>query len=213
MSDDKNPIFTPEALGEALTELGQLAYEAGRVVDVAIYGGSRLMLVSNFRIATADVDAVAADDQGFLDRAAQTIAAQRGWPHDWLNDGVRAYLSPHVEGFEQHMLFRTYPREETPGLRVFVPAPEYMLAMKLMALRLDPGGGRNDLEDILNLMQVVGMKERSDILRFASRFYPEARVSGKLLLAVDHLWNEYCRRLRRPAHEAPCYLGRSGPQS
>ena len=87
------------------------------------------------------------------------------------------------------------------------------VALDRMGLRLDPGGGRNDLEDILNLMQVVGMKERSDILRFASRFYPEARVSGKLLLAVDHLWNEYCRRLRRPAHEAPCYLGRSGPQS
>jgi hypothetical protein len=36
------------------------------------------------------------------------------------------------------------------------------------------------------------------------------RTSGKLVLAIDHLWNEYSRRLERPAHEAPQYLGRSG---
>jgi hypothetical protein len=125
MSDDKKQVFDAGALADALDELGQIAHEAGRVIDVAVYGGSCLMLVSNFRIATADVDAVAATDQGFLDSAAQTIAARRGWPRDWLNDGVRTYLSPAVEGFAQHTLFRTYPGEQTPGLRLFVPTPEY----------------------------------------------------------------------------------------
>jgi hypothetical protein len=156
---------------------------------------------------------VAAVDQGFLDTAAQTVAARRGWPRDWLNDGVRTYLSPAVESFAQHTLFRTYPSEQTPGLRLFVPTPEYMLAMKLMALRIEPGSNRNDLEDILNLMQVTGLKEKSDIVEFAARFYPEARTSGRLMLSLDHLWNEYSRRLQRPAHESPQYLGRSGPES
>jgi hypothetical protein len=213
MSDDKKQVFDAGALADALDELGQIAHEAGRVIDVAVYGGSCLMLVSNFRIATADVDAVAATDQGFLDSAAQTIAARRGWPRDWLNDGVRTYLSPAVEGFAQHTLFRTYPSEQTPGLRLFVPTPEYMLAMKLMALRIEPGSDRNDLEDILNLMQITGLKEKSDIVEFAARFYPEARTSGRLMLSVDHLWNEYSRRLQRPTHEPPQYLGRSGPES
>ena len=211
MRDHDNGMFTAETLGEAFDELGRLAFDAGRVIDIAVYGGSYLMLVSNFRITTADVDAVAAEDQGFLDGAAQAVAARRGWPRDWLNDGVRTHLSPHAEGFEQHMLFRTYPSEQTPGLRVFVPTAEYMLAMKLMALRLDPGNGRNDLEDIVNLTQVVGLKEKADIIRFAGRFYPEARTSGKLALAVDHLWNEHNRRLERLDHEPPRYLGRSGP--
>ncbi len=53
MSDNKSQIFTPGRLGDALNELGQIAYEAGRVIDIAIYGGSCLMLVSNFRVATA----------------------------------------------------------------------------------------------------------------------------------------------------------------
>ena len=72
------------------------------MIDIAVCGGSCLRLVSNFRIAIADVDAVAAEDQGFLDTAAQTVASRRGWPRDWLNDGVRTYLSPQVEGFAQH---------------------------------------------------------------------------------------------------------------
>ena len=210
MSDD--PIFTPKSLADALDELGRMAHAAGRVIDIAIYGGSCLMLVSNFRIATGDVDAVAAHDQAFLNNAAATIAAARGWPQDWLNDGVRTYLSPNVEGFAQHTLFRTYPGETAPGLRVFVPAPEYMLAMKLMALRLDPASERNDLDDILNLMQVVGLREKADILGFAARFYPEARTSGKLALSVDYLWDEYTRRQQQGhQHDAPRYLGRSGP--
>jgi hypothetical protein len=212
MNDDPGAVFTAELLAEAFHELGHLAYDAGRVIDLAVYGGSCLMLVSNFRVATADVDAVAAEDQGFLDQIAQTVAAKHSWPPDWLNDGVRTYLSPRVEGFAQHSLFRTYPREEAPGLRVFVPTAEYIPAMKLMAMRLDPGGGRNDLEDILNLMQVAGLKEKADILRFAGRFYPEARTSGRLILAIDHLWSEYGRRLERSDHETPRYLGRSGPQ-
>ena len=212
MTDDQNLIFTAERLGEAFNELGQLAYDAGRVIDLAVYGGSCLMLVSNFRISTADVDAVT-EDKDFLYSAAQMVAIRRGWMSDWLNDGVRTYLSPEVEGFAQHTLFRTYPSEETPGLRVFVPTAEYMLAMKLMALRLDPGSGRNDLEDVLNLMLVTGITEKANILRFAARFYPEARTSGKLVLAIDHLWNEYSRRLERRDHEPPRYFGRSGPKN
>ena len=109
--------------------------------------------------------------------------------------------------------FQTYLSEDAPGLRVFVPTAEYMLAMKLMALRLDPGSGRSDLNDILNLMQVTGIKDRGDIFRFASRFYPEARISGKLVLAIDYLWNEYNHCLERLSHETPRYLGRSGPKN
>ena len=60
MTDDKDSVFTAENLADALNELGQMAHDAGRVIDIAIYGGSCLMLVSNFRVATADVDAVAA---------------------------------------------------------------------------------------------------------------------------------------------------------
>jgi hypothetical protein len=203
------PVFDAELLAEALGELGQIAQRSGRVIDLALYGGSCLMLVSNFRLATRDVDAVAAEDQGFLDQAARTVADRHGWPEQWLNDGVRTYLSPLVEDLEQHMLFRSYPSEDRPGVRVFVPTPEYMLAMKLMALRIGPEEDQKDLDDILNLLEIVRLDRKEDIVAFAARFYPEARVSAKLVLSINTLWSEHERR-RALGHEPPRYLNRGG---
>jgi hypothetical protein len=200
--------FTRTELSAALNELGKLALDAGKVIDLALYGGSCLTLVSNFRVGSEDVDAVAIADQDFIDRAARTIAGRHGWPGDWLNDGVRAYLSPAVVGHDSHELFATYPEEAKPGLRVFVPNANYMLAMKLMALRIE-AIDEKDFNDILNLMQVVGLKEKAEVVDFAAQFYPEARVSGKLRLALDNLWSAYQAQLKRQEHESPRYLGRS----
>jgi hypothetical protein len=198
-------------LHSALTDLGGRAFAQGKTVELAIYGGSALMLASNFRIASEDVDAVAATDQGLIDQLARDIAAERGWPSDWLNDGVRTYLSPNVDGFGQHhVLFGTYPDEQRPGLRVFVPTAEYLLAMKLMAMRLDAAGVSSDLGDILHLMDVVGIVEKSELQSFAEMFYPEARVSGRLRLGTEVIWNER-QKLKPGGGDAPSYPGRRSP--
>jgi len=75
--------FTAETLLDALTELGHTARAAGKVIDIAIYGGSCLMLVSNFRVSTDDVDAVIEGDQRSLKEAAAALAKRRNWPADW----------------------------------------------------------------------------------------------------------------------------------
>jgi len=205
-------MLTRDALEQAFMELGTLARAEGKVIDLAVYGGSALMLASNFRETTRDVDGVVGTDQSLIDRLAATIAANRGWPADWLNDGVRTYLSPNVEGVsEHHELFRSYPSEQEPGLRVFVPTPEYILAMKLMAMRLDETSGKSDLADIINLLDVVEIATPEAAIAFAAGFYPEARVSARLLLGLQELW-----RLKRARHgespdEPPAYLGRSRP--
>jgi hypothetical protein len=202
------PTFTKTELSDALSELGQYCVNAGKIIDIALYGGSCLILVSNFRVSSEDIDAVALEDQAFIDEASAKIADARGWPADWLNDGVRTYLSPAVEGHEAHELFATYPNESNPGLRVYVPTAEYMLAMKLMALRIGPSGGK-DFDDIINLMQVVGLDDKKKVIGFASKFYPEARISRKLRLAIDQLWTTYQQALAKKSDEPPEYLGRS----
>ena len=151
----------------AFQELGKLAAEAGKVIDLAVYGGSALMLVSNFRDSSWDIDAVASPDQDFIREASGILADRHGWPADWLSDGVRTYLSPMAEDNRSHEWFATYPDEASPGLRVYVPTPEYLLAMKLMALRVEPSGGK-DLDDILNLMEVVGIAGKHEIVDAAA---------------------------------------------
>ena len=45
-----------EKLLEAFDEIGRAAVAAGTRMQIAVYGGSALMLASNFRFATEDVD-------------------------------------------------------------------------------------------------------------------------------------------------------------
>ena len=40
----------------AFDEIGRAAIEAGTTMQIAVYGGSALMLASNFRYSTEDVD-------------------------------------------------------------------------------------------------------------------------------------------------------------
>ncbi len=211
-------MLSQQDIHDAFMELATKARAEGKVIDIAVYGGSALMLASNFRTATQDVDAVAETDQSVVNRYAAEIAATRGWPDDWLNDGVRTYLSPNVDGLGQHhALFRSYPDDATSGLRVFVPTPAYLLAMKLMAMRIDTTTGQKDLPDLLNLIEVIGITQKSDLMKFAKSFYPEARVSAQVVLGVEALWRERDARSKitssdpQVPHEPPRYLDRSGP--
>ena len=202
-------MFTVSDLHDAFMELGSRARHEGKVIDIAVYGGSALMLASNFRVTTRDVDAVAEESQETLTRLAEEVARLRDWPSDWLNDGVRTYLSPHVNDLqEHHALLRTYPSEQEPGLRVFVPTAEYLLAMKLMAMRIDPAGGKSDTADILNLLAVVGLKTEHEVIDFAASFYPEAKISARLHLRIRELWRAKDTHPQEGHHVTPSYLGR-----
>ena len=204
------PVLTVETLHDALTELGQLARAEGKVIDVAIYGGSALMLASNFRLSTRDVDAVADDDgQRVIERLAATIAQRRGWSPDWLNDQVYPFLSDVVDGLgDHHRLLRSYPAEHEPGIRVFLPTAEYILAMKLMAMRIGSARGSKDRGDIVNLMAIVGLTSAEDALQFVGTFYPQARVSPHVAAGLEELFCKTETISEEGRDVAPRYLGR-----
>ena len=65
---DKN--FDGSTLEHALAELGQRAFAAGRTAEIAIYGGSALLLTLNRQINTGDVDAVFEGNKDFVKKLA-----------------------------------------------------------------------------------------------------------------------------------------------
>jgi hypothetical protein len=67
---------------------------------------------------------------------------------------VKGFIS--AESSKGLRLFRSYPDEKEPGLRVMVPTPEYLLAMKCLAMRVDTADGTSDWTDIHNLMRITG---------------------------------------------------------
>jgi hypothetical protein len=111
--------FDRETLEQALAELGRRSLAAGRIVEIVVYGGSALLLTLNRQINTGDVDAVFEGNKDFVRKVAAEMAEKFGWDENWLNDGVKGWLSRRDSDPDVKALFKTYPSEDTPGLRVY----------------------------------------------------------------------------------------------
>ena len=169
-----------DALLDAFDRIGRAAALAGTKLQIAVYGGSALMLASNFRFATEDVDVSELEHPlpGWLAAVVDEIAKENGWEDDWFNDGVAFHLSSLADRAADHLEFGTFPRDGTPGLVVSVPSAEYLLALKLKAARvMDPLRGETERLDILNLMQVVGISTAEEAIVLLGRYFPVSAAS------------------------------------
>jgi hypothetical protein len=175
--------FDRDALLDAFDSIGRAAAKAGTKLQIAVYGGSALMLASNFRFATEDVDVSELPKPlpTWLADALRDIAQQNGWSEDWFNDGVVFHLSPLAAQAADHLEFGTFPRDGSePGLVVSVPSAEYMLALKLKASRIaDPVRGEAERLDILNLMRVVGISTADEAIALLGRYFPSSAASAE----------------------------------
>ena len=175
--------FDRDALLDAFDRIGRAAALAGTKLQIAVYGGSALMLASNFRFATEDVDVSELEHPlpSWLATVVDEIAKENGWLSDWFNDGVAFHLSPLADRALDHLEFGTFPRDGTPpGLAVSVPSAEYLLALKLKAARVtDPLRGETERLDILNLMQVVGISTVEDAIALLGRYFPVSAASSE----------------------------------
>src|SRR5580692_2097760 len=176
-----NAAFGRDALLDAFDQIGRAAVLAGTKLQIAVYGGSALMLASNFRFATEDVDVSKLEDPlpDWLAAVVHEIAEKNHWQDDWFNDGVAFHLSSLADRAIDHLEFGTFPRDGTPpGLAVSVPSAEYLLALKLKAARvMDPLRGETERLDILNLMQVVGISTAEEAIALLARYFPVSAAS------------------------------------
>ena len=203
-----------EMMQAGLHELGKLLLSSDRCVDVGVYGGSALVLTSNFRESTGDVDAKAIhfEDEKILATAAREVCQRRQWPEDWFNDGVKAFISPKVDYYEGLDYAASYPSEDKAGLRTFVPNPIYLLSMKLLSSRIPEDiEEKTDLPDIVNLMLMVKPESKADLVDMGAAYYPELRTSGKLHWHLNDIWTAYEKALRDGVGRTPEYPARSSP--
>jgi hypothetical protein len=175
--------FGRDALLDAFDRIGRAAANAGTKLQIAVYGGSALMLASNFRFATEDVDVSKLEHPlpGWLTAVVSDLARENRWDDDWFNDAVAFHLSSLADRAGDHLEFGTFPRDGTPpGLAVSVPSAEYLLALKLKAVRiLDPHRGETERLDILNLMRVVGISTIEEAIALLGRYFPMSAASSE----------------------------------
>jgi hypothetical protein len=174
--------FSRDQLLAALDEVGQAAISAGARLDIAVFGGSALMLASNFRFSTEDVDIaeIGRPWPDWLSAVVGRIAARNGWSEDWLNEAVAFHLSALADPVRDFVALGTFPRRsEQVGLIVFVPTARYMLALKLKALRMaDFDKGSRDLADTAALLRVLGIEDVEQAIAVLAEYFPKSAAAA-----------------------------------
>ena len=165
--------MTADEIRRYLTELDEELRKTGVKGEVSLYGGAVMCLVFDARPATKDVDAIfrpVADIRSAIKR----IAARHSLPDDWLNDGVKGYLVEH----EQRVLF------EFPNLVVFVPEPDYLLAMKTLSARVDTF----DQADVKLLIEKLGLRTPAEVFAIVEEYYPRHQIRPATQYFIEELF-------------------------
>ena len=184
--------FNRDQLLAAFNEVGAAAVAARMRLDIAVFGGSALMLASNFRFSTEDVDIaeIARPWPDWLSDIVERIAKRNGWSEDWLNDAVNAFLSPVARPDKDLVFWGTFPRAaDHTGLTVFVPTARYMLALKLKALRVAKfEKGTKDLADVASLLGVLVIKDANQAVGILVEYFPNSAADvDKARFVLKHI--------------------------
>jgi hypothetical protein len=188
--------FNRQSLEQALRELGRRTYAEGKTIEIAIYGGSALILTYDWHVATRAVDAVFESDRQTVRRIAAEIAEETGWDPDWLNDGVKGFLSAADADPAAKRLFETYPSEDQPGIRVTVANPRYLFAMKCRAMRIGGVEASSDVDDIRALAREIGISSAQDALDLVGQFYPSNLLEPKVRFGLEEILGDGPHQIR-----------------
>ncbi len=172
-----------ETILRALERLSQQLGQRGITGEACLCGGTAMVLAFAARPATRDVDAIFQPAQ-LIRELARRIAEEEGLHPDWLNDGVKGFVSTRHETTVGSL-------PQFPHLRLTMPVPEYLLAMKCMAARIGgTAGEQSDVSDILFLTRHIGIKSARDVLAIVARYYPASRIPVRTQYLIEGLFEE-----------------------
>jgi hypothetical protein len=175
--------LTREQILRALESLSDKLRDQNIIGELCLFGGTVMVLAYNARLNTKDVDAVFQPSAAIRDFARAT-AEELDLPQHWLNDGVKGFVSA------RHDL-TTGDLPQFSHLRLTMPVPEYLLAMKCMAARIGgPSGEASDVPDILFLIKHLNFKSFDEVLRIVGEYYPTNQIPVKTQFLVESLFQE-----------------------
>lgn len=171
---DDNRIMDKEQMLTALHRLNEKLQSSDETGEMILFGGAVMCLVFGSRGYTRDIDAVF-EPKGSIYVYAQEIAEEQGLPSNWLNDGVKGWL--YVEP-ETNLVI------QMSNLRVLAAKPEYILAMKCYAARLDT----DDLNDARVLVNHLGLTDRNQVLDIVEQYIPSKFLEIKTVAFAEALF-------------------------
>lgn len=165
--------FTRSRIVAALQELGDELTREGVHGQIFIVGGAAMALAYSTRRVTKDIDAVF-EPKAVIYQAAARVAERLGLPEDWLNDAAKGFMPGSDEDAR--------PLPDVHGIEITTASPRYLLAMKLIAMRL----GEDD-EDIEVLLKQTGIRTPDEALALLEQMYPYREPPLKTRFFLEEL--------------------------
>ena len=163
----------------ALRRLNELLQEKGVIGELCVFGGAAMVLAFDARESTRDVDAIFVPKHDVLESAKQ-VAEEMGFEQNWLNDGVKGFVSPEGEVTADGMPIFS-------NLRVMRPTTEYLLAMKCLASRVADYGTGGDKTDVATLIKHLGITDAAVVCDIVSGYYKESLIQPKVRYFIEEV--------------------------
>lgn len=168
-----------KAFQEMSDELGR----RGVTGELCLLGGAVMVLAFAARPSTKDVDAIFQPTKIIRD-TAHLIGESHDFPDHWLNDGAKGFVSARHETIRGSL-------PQYPHLRLTMPVPEYLLAMKCLASRISTVEGEaDDVSDIVFLIRHLRLKNVKAVMDIVGAYYPKDKVPVKAQYLVEGLFAE-----------------------
>jgi hypothetical protein len=188
MNDARRAALDFETIVNAFDVMGRyLRDQCSLVGEIAVYGGTAMLLQFPWRKVTEDVDVtiLTGERESAVKDAAAFAALRLGLPDDWLNNYVGGF-TPETESQAFFSAHGAYPRGEAPGLRVFLAKPEYLCAMKLKALERESVDDR-DFEDAVQLALEIGIDTADHLKQLFASFFPDETLHSSAVARLPEL--------------------------
>jgi hypothetical protein len=170
-----NPLAKEEIL-KYLQELSDELSKENLKGEILVFGGAAMVLAFNARPSTKDVDALFQPKTKIYE-LSKIIAARHHLPDDWLNDSVKGFIR--TDSFDYKLIIRFN------NLSVYVPEPEYLLAMKSISMRL--GIESSDVDDVKYLIDYLRLEKLTDIFDIIKKYYPLNQIPQKTYYAIEEI--------------------------
>jgi hypothetical protein len=166
---------------DALHELSRRLAQRSVTAEVCLFGGAVMILAFQSRQTTKDIDAIFAPT-ALVRELAAAIGRERDYEAGWFNDGVKGFVSEKGEFTPANLpLF--------PNLRVMMPVPAYLLAMKCLAARAGTPDS-TDVQDVKFLLRHLGLRDARQVLDLVEAYYPQNLIQPKTQYFVEAVLEE-----------------------
>jgi len=168
--------MTKETIIKAFKRLSELLAKQDTQAEIYIVGGAAMVLAYGARTFTKDIDAIYSNKE-IVYKISKEIAEEMNLSEYWINDAAKSFI-PLKKDDNSIVII------DEQNLKVMAASEEYMLAMKLLASRVE------DKPDIKFLLNKLNVKSAVDALYIVRDLYPDKLIQPKTQYILEEMFSQ-----------------------